>query len=767
MTGPLDGLFVVDTSWGSPGAISSLLFADYGATVVKVERPDAPPLIDPISRKAWERGKLSVHLDLRSSDGRAALDALIRRADVLIESAAGDATDLGLDRDRTEELNPRLVHASITPYGREGPWVDRPGWEALVAARMGFMAEQPGHRPSPVFLGHPSIAYTTGFLTTIGSLAALRARHRTGRGQQVDVSMLDGVLGQAPMNWWFTSTDESYLDTEEKGHFGHRRVLIDIFECRDGEYLMIHCGGQGSFKAAMEVLGVGDEFRTITDAVEMSVPLDEHEFHVARKVVPTLWAQRDRDEWVELLNERDVAVVPVLRPGEVLDHEQVRHADMVVELDDPDFGTVRQSAPGIRFSRTPAATPTPAPQPGQHTDRLDDLVAGSDPAGGGAAPEPDLAHALAGVKILDFSQFMAAAYGAKYLGDLGAEVIKIEPPIGDTMRSLPDPFEACQRGKRAIVLDLTTDAGREAVRRLVAEADIVVHNMRPGKAEKLGIGYEDLKAVKEDLIYCYQPGWGSTGPSVMRKSFAPLMSALTGLMFVAAGDGNPPVRRARASEDYYGGFLGACGMLMALEHRNRTGEGQYLESPQLHSSLFAVTEQMTDAEGTPIRGTVLDSDQRGFSPLYRLYPTRDDWVAVAGVGSDALNRLAAALGRPEPGGTTTDSDVVEIGRALEERAAESGSAEFVKFLDELGIPNEIARDRPQMPEFFWEEWALESGHVFEHFDHADWGYIREVGLTVRLSDTPGLKRGPGPLLGEHDDEVFSELGYDPRTGDES
>src|SRR5699024_3146303 len=169
-------------------------------------------------------------------------------------------------------------------------------------------------------------------------------------------------------------TDESYLDTEEKGHFGHRRVLIDIFRCRDGEYLMIHCGGQGSFKAAMEVLGVGDEFRTITDAVEMSVPLDEHEFHVARKVVPTLWSQRDRDEWVELLNERDVAVVPVMRPVQVLAHEQLRHADMVVELDDPDHGKVRQPAPGLRFDRTPAAVPSPAPQPGQHTDRLDEIL---------------------------------------------------------------------------------------------------------------------------------------------------------------------------------------------------------------------------------------------------------------------------------------------------------------------------------------------------------------------------------------------------------
>lgn len=761
MAGPLDGLLVVDASWGAPGAISSMLLADYGARVVKVERPGTPPLVDPVARKAWERGKWSIEADLRDPAGRAMVHDLLRRADVLIESAAGEAAALGLDRFTTAVLNERLVHAAITPYGPDGPWVDRPGWDALVAARMGFMAEQPGHRPAPVFLGHPSVSYTTGFLTAIGVLAAVRARHLTGRGQRVDVSLLDGVLGQAPMNWWFTEKDESYLDTEEKGHFGHRRVLIDLFECRDGEYLMIHCGGQGAFKAAMEVLGVGAEFQTITDQVEMAVPLNDHEFHIARKVVPALWAQRDRDEWVELLNARDVAVVPVLRPGEVLDHEQVRHADLVVELDDPDHGTVRQAGPGVRFRATPAATPRPAPRPGEHTDRLDELLS-TVPVPTEPPTQPELPHALSGLKVLDFSQFMAAAYGAKYLADLGADVIKIEPPIGDTMRSLPDPFEACQRGKRAIVIDLATDEGRTAVYKLVAQVDVVIHNMRPGKAEKLGIGYDDLKAVKPDLIYCYQPGWGSTGPSVMRKSFAPLLSALTGLMFAAAGEGNPPVRRARASEDYYGGFLGACSVLMALEHRNRTGEGQYLESPQLHSSLFAVSEHLTDGEGNRIAGVGLDSAQRGLTPLYRLFPTTDDWLCVAAVGDGAVRRLADRLGVAEAP-VVDDAHIAAVGVALEDYAVTATAMQVGALLDKADIAYEVARDRPYMPDFFWEEWALESQHVFEQFDHADWGYMREVGLTIRLSDTPGHQLGPGPLLGEHDDEVFGELGYDPRS----
>lgn len=754
MPGPLDGLLVIDASWGMPSSITSLLLADYGAHVVKVERPGGGIDATAPERKMWDRGKWSIVLDPENSDDAETLRQLLRRADVFIESyGVARSKELGLDYEDLRVLNPRLLHLSTTAYGRSGPWQDRPGYEALVAARMGFMAEQPGHRKGPIFLGHPSIGYTTGFLGAIGILAGLRARRVTGRGQRVDVSILDGVLGQAPMNWWFTSKDESYLDTEEKGHFGHRRVLIDLFECGDGEYLMIHTGGNGAFKAAMEVLGVGEHFQTVTGKVEMAVPLNEEEFRIARQEVPQIWKTRPRDEWLELLRARDVAVVPVLRPGEILEHEQVRHAGLVMDMPDDEHGTLRQVAPVIKFSTAAPELPEPAPAVGQHQEKLSELL-GLEPKA--AESGRDLDHPLTGLRILDLSQFMAAAYGAKYLSDLGADVIKIEPPIGDTMRSLPDPFEACQRGKRAIVLDLTTEEGKSHFLRLLDTADVVVHNQRPGKAEKLGVDYETLRKIKPDLIYCYQPGWGADGPWAMEKSFAPLLSALTGLMYVASGAGNKPVRRARASEDYYGGFLGATGILMALEHRARTGEGQFILAPQLHASLFAVSEHMTDGDHKPLDTARLDAHQLGLSPTYRLFETSDGWVCVAAVGQRAQDRLRDALHSvgADTGGPNGEE---ALGAALETHLSGLDTTSATEWLDSHSIANEVARDIPYMPEFFWQEWAVESGHVFEHLEHADWGYIREVGLTVRLSETPGRKTGPGPTLGQHTAEVLDSL----------
>lgn len=754
--GPLAGLRVVDASWGMPGSVATCLLADFGADVVKLERPGGPAPEADTHRPTLDRGKRSIEVDLWSPDGLELAHDLIAGADVLVEAFGARNP---LPSAETLERNAALVHCRIVGYG-PGPWADRPAYEALVAARMGFMAEQPGHRKGPIFLGHPSISYTTGFLAVIATLAALRAREVTGAGQQATVSMLDGVLAQAPMNWWYSENEASYRDTEEKGHFGHRRLLLDMYRCADGEHIMVHSGGQGGFKAMMEVLGVGEHFRTITDAPEMSVPLDDDELVVARQVVPTLWASRPRDEWLRLLRARDVACVPVLRPGEVLRHEQVRHLGLATTVPDPDRGELLQVAPCIRFSDTPAPALRPAPRVGEHNAGIPELRERARQRVRTVPEAAPLRHALEGLTVLDFSTFFAAAYGAKLLGDLGADVIKVEPVEGDPMRPLPDPFEACQRGKRTIAVDLRTAEGRQVAHELVRKADVVVHNLRPGKAEKIGLGYEELRRIRPQLIYCYQPGWGASGPDAHRKSFAPLMSALTGLMFAAAGADNPPVRRARASEDYYGGFLGAAAVLMALQVRARTGRGQYVEAAQLAASLFATMEHSLDAAGGRVPGPVLDSDQHGFGPLHRLFPTADGMVCVAVVGARARLRLAALL---EAGAGAEDMELSEL---LAARLAGLPGEEAVALLDSHRIPCEVARDIPFMPDFFWQDWVVDEGKVFEHEGHPIWGYIREVGQVMSLSDTPGVQRGPGPLLGHHTLEILGELGRTEHEIDE-
>jgi crotonobetainyl-CoA:carnitine CoA-transferase CaiB-like acyl-CoA transferase len=204
---------------------------------------------------------------------------------------------------------------------------------------------------------------------------------------------------------------------------------------------------------------------------------------------------------------------------------------------------------------------------------------------------------------------------------------------------------------------------------------------------------------------------------------------------------------------------------MALLHRQNTREAQYLESPQLHSSLFVRTEMGADANGEPVYGTELDSETTGWSPLYRLYRTADGWLAIAVFGDRKFGALVDALGHREwardadfSTEAARERNANELASKLTDAFGELSVQEAFAALEAAGIPVEIPRDDPIMPELLWEEWLVNSGQVVEHH-HPEYGWCREVGITVHLSDTPGTVRGPSPILGQHTREILGELGY--------
>ena len=569
------------------------------------------------------------------------------------------------------------------------------------------------------------------------------------------------------MNWWYHPQSISYVEVSggQRLGFGRKRLITAAFECADGEWLQIHTGGQGGFKRTMEIFGFGEMTQTVSEGSEMAVPLNDEEMVIAREYVPQAFKFRPRQEWIDLFSAQDLAVLPVLRPGEVLEDEQVTYANCVLKVQHPTYGQLRQAAPPLKFEKSLTSEPQPAPLVGQHNAEVRALArAATPPAQAVSAPAKPLRHALQGIRVLDFASFFATPYGAKILADLGADVIQIETPGGDQMRPLPNPFEAAQRGKRNIVLNLKTAEGRAIAHELVRSADVVMHNQRPGKAEKIALDYATLSRINPKLVYCYLPGYGSSGPKSHLKSFAPLISGFTGLLYEAAGEGNAPVRSAEGNEDYYNGLLGATAVLLGLEHRAKTGEGQYIESPQLHSSLFVTSHHFLGPSGESMSAMQLDHEQMGWGPLYRLYRTSDDWICIACIGDKAFGRLAEALrlspeivtkwGVEKQRAANADDLAAEIATSL----ASLTSAQADKLLREHGVPCQVPSHEPVEPKLFWEDWALECGLVVEQPDSI-WGPIREIGLYMHLSDTPGQHKGPAPRLGQHTRELLRELGH--------
>jgi len=764
----LDHLIVVELATEMPVAIAGMLLADHGAEVVKVEPRGGAYFAHELTRKSWDRSKRSVELDIGNAGDRQSLRGLLASADIFLHALEDDAAaEAGLDRAALERDFPQLVSVALTAYGADTPFADRPRGESLAAALLGTMIDKGSpFRPGPVYLGHPALHYGQAFLGVIGALAAVRARRHIGQGQRVEASLLDAMLAQSPMNNWWQEDGISYIKAGDSGavdRFGRTRLVTGMFECGDGLYLQIHTGGQGGFKAAMDVLGFGDRVAAVKGAAEMSVPLSDEEYQIARVDIFEAFKERPRAEWIALFHAADVAALPVLEPAEVLLDEQVDYVGQRIALPDPDFGTIYQAAPAVRFDRTPCAAPRPAPAVGADNGALAELIGRHRALP--VAKAATLDRPLAGIKLVDFSSFFAVGFGGRLLSDLGADVVKVETPGGDQMRPLPDCFDAAQRGKRDIVLDLKRPEGLAAALRLVEQADIVTHNLRPGKADKLGIGYEALAKINPRLLYAYLPGYGSKGPKSLLKSFAPLVSGWTGLLREGGGAGNPPTRSVFGNEDYNNGFLAAAGILMGLERRALTGAGDYLECPQLHSSLWTTSEHFLNADKQVVYGFRLDKGQMGFNALDRLYRTKNGYICIACRQDDRFAALARAIGRADliddprlaDPAARAMQDALLIG-LLEPFFAARDSEEAFALLDAAGAPCEIARETSWVREALWQDWAVESNRVIENRDSM-YGHVRQFGSFIHLSATPGHARGSAPRLGEHSREILQEIGY--------
>jgi crotonobetainyl-CoA:carnitine CoA-transferase CaiB-like acyl-CoA transferase len=341
------------------------------------------------------------------------------------------------------------------------------------------------------------------------------------------------------------------------------------------------------------------------------------------------------------------------------------------------------------------------------------------------------------------------------LADLGAEVIKVEPPEGDTMRPTEKAFAGVQRGKRSMALDLKTPEGLQIFYQLTARADIVQHNLRLEVAERLGIGFGKVREVNPKIIYCHGTGFGSKGPLRSIGGFEMNYQAHGGLEAAQAGEGNSPVLVCGAPMDLFTAMQAASAILMALRWRDETGQGQYLEIPQFATAYVFESQQYLTDNGPGPRFT-LDSQQTGLGPFYRIYEAGDGrWICVSCPDGQTQERMLPVLGlSPE----SRNLERAALERELEAKFRARNSEAWIESLRSSGVPCEIAEETGHVEQILSDPRALERGRVVE-YDHPVYGRLRQTGHLIRFSSTPAVIDRPPPLCGQHTREVMRELGF--------
>jgi len=360
---------------------------------------------------------------------------------------------------------------------------------------------------------------------------------------------------------------------------------------------------------------------------------------------------------------------------------------------------------------------------------------------------------LDGVKIVDLTSYIAGSYAAMQLADLGAAVIKVEALEGDSFRELPG-FYGWNRGKRSLAVNLKTPEGREIVGKLAARADVVMENMRPGVAERLGVGYERLSQINPRLVYSSVTAFGGSGPDSDRPGFDPVFQALGGLMTLQ-GFGGAPAYLRTAPVDYYTAALATQGIIAALFARERTGRGQRVETSLLRGVLALQSGVAIDY---PTKPTLVRDN-----PTYRLYQAGDDaWFFLA-VGNQAFwGKLCKALEldhlADDPRFASWIARLENNQALLPLIEAKFKSKPREHWLDVLA-KHDIPAAPVQTVLEYLDHPAVRHHDMVREYDHPEVGRLRMMGQPIAFRGTPTRDPGPAPTLGQHTGAVLRELGY--------
>jgi crotonobetainyl-CoA:carnitine CoA-transferase CaiB-like acyl-CoA transferase len=796
----LAGIRVLDLSTPMAEATGRVL-ADLGAEVIKVEPPGGcaarftPPFEqgredDPEGSLFWRAyglGKRSVVLDPeRPADLERLLD-LARGADIFVESSLpGEMAARGLGFDALHALNPSLLYVSVSPFGQTGPEATSPATELTIAAAGGLVNLQgDGDRP-PVPVGYPEAFHHGAVQAAADAIAALYARHRGSPGQHLDVSC------QAAVMWTllFAGGYPVLMGENQPGSAEERVAPRELFPgvvvpdraaCKDGFVVMTLVLGEVGSKSFGSMMqwaiecGAVDEDLTQHDWTGMFGLLGEG------KIVPGD-IQRAFDCFIAFLGTRTKAEIqqralagkwligPAWTTAELLADPQLAARGYWVDVD----GTT-QPGPFARLSRTPIRYERGAPRLGQDQHLVEEAPTPSAPAR--VSPQPR-GSIFEGLKVADFSWVAALPLMTKDLANLGATVIKVEseksvdplrmiPPWKDGVPNVNGGYCAANynQSKLGLGLDLASEAGREVALRLVDWADVVTESFTAGSAARLGLDYETLRKRKPELVMISSCMRGQTGPEAGYTGFGLQGAGLAGFVALTGWPDRIPSGPWGAYTDFIAPRYSLAALAAALHHRDRTGEGQYIDISQSEATIHFLSPAVLEYT---VNGRVLDRaghDSERACP-HGIYATLGveryvaiavetaaQWQALCGLvpglrslATPELDLLGARL-RSRP----------ELEAALSEWCAGQEPFEAANALRAAGVPAYVVMRATDLHE----DPQLLARDFFVDLDHPYLGRVRLDGPVTRFSGTPAAPTHAGPTMGQHTFEILTEvLGYD-------
>ena len=778
----LSHLRVLDLSQGICGPYCTKLLAGFGADVVKIEPPKGDYLRrrGPFAGKqegielsvpfSWfNTGKKSLILDLYNKpDDIREFRRLATQADVVIEDLGpGGMANLGLDYMSLSKVNPRLVMTSISSFGQLGPYKDYAAEEITLYAMSGLMNSTGDNAREPLSAGPAICQQSAGMKAYIATLMALFRTKQAGTGDWIDLSIHDAALDN------FEIGIGEYLHTGKIGKRSndeHALVPWRIFPCKDGYAAIMG----GPIRNWLNAVSVFEEPRLLDEKYAHMEGRIKYRNDIRNLMQPWLMKNYKKDIY-HIGQKLGLAWGYLATVDDVLDSPQNRARRFFVDVDHPDIGTYPMVGAPFLPSQTPWRQ-VRAPRLGEHTEEVLSAWVANTPSNDALASIPMNANAskqpLSGLRIVDLTHDWAGPHAARILADYGAEVIKIEYHARldgmrgaylDRINSHPRWWQI-NRNKGSISLDLHDPQQLQALKNLLKESDILVENSRPGVLERLGLGYDVLKAIKPDLVMVCMSAYGGTGPESRYAGYGGAIEALSGVQALTAYDRDGDPMRVREL-DVTNGIMGACAILTALLYHQQTGRGQLVDVSERESSTWMIGEHILEYVINNEQTLPLGNRSAVFAPqgCYRcegddnwlVITIRDDaqWITLCDVcgfnDAKSDDRFATVAGRRK------HHD--EIDRLIETWSSRHQKHAAMKHLQAAGIAAGIvadARDLAADEHLMAREWF--------QFDHAHESK-RYPGFPFRFACGGGefVKRGPD--LDIDNEAVLCELLKMPRS----